>query len=919
MTIQAIPLPALGAHIGSEYLMEALGFSLNGRELLVRLTYLKDSDQRHAIWAYDLDHADYTLSLNALLATSLDDTSADIATIEAIDAQACMLNGAPALAVLYSVAGRDGQHLGVIQGGIVATTDIFQQLLPDGATLNVSSFAISQDGRFVAIQTTADLSSDSDKSMGIADENEAFDVYLLDRSTHTWTRVSMVEGDSLLTPSLLTTIAISNDVVQVGFISNGSFSSKDKNDASTAPGDAYVWSHSFNSGGLTGSPRLTLVSATATNASGGVTASSDGQGPEHPGPIVTTTGVYFNSTSAQLSNSDTNVSADAFIFSSGKVSPVVWSQQPYLDAGAVVVSTSLDGTIAALLSDSASVAGDYGANILLVVDTRTGAVKSVPGTGAAIGELLSATLSPSGTQVAFTLMSDTPLVSNEPLLGGTLYLADTGVSAGQDATGAPSITGTAAEGGTLGVDVSTITDPDGLFTSIAYAWQRSSDNIQWSDVDGAINASYVIASDQSEVGKYIRVVVTSTDAKGGISHLPSSSAKVVNVNDAPTARSFTFDATEDAPVSGDLSGVDVDGDAMTFATASAPSHGSLELNASTGAFVYKPAVNYTGIDSFTFLVSDGALTSAPATASINVSAVNDSPVLQQALVDCSVKEGQALELLIPSNSFADIDDNSLSFSARLANGQALPAWLQFDPGRRAFNIAPGNDVVGKTAQTFTVEVAASDAAGLQAVDSFDVAVQPFGYNIQASVAFWKPNANSQKAKLANVNLTKSGVSGTSSADAGIALSGVDDTEGPADGFMTLNPQAASPSNAKSAINLTDVLAALKLYLGKALPDSYASPLNYVAADFDGSGAVTLNDVLSMLKYYLGKSSAMPQWAFVDAADFTDQGRGFVSVNNQALSKNDALPHPIDQNFDAGHESIQILGVLRGDVDGSWTT
>jgi hypothetical protein len=118
--------------------------------------------------------------------------------------------------------------------------------------------------------------------------------------------------------------------------------------------------------------------------------------------------------------------------------------------------------------------------------------------------------------------------------------------------------------------------------------------------------------------------------------------------------------------------------------------------------------------------------------------------------------------------------------------------------------------------------------------------------------------------------------------------------------------------------LTDVLSTLKIYLGKGLPDTIASPLNYIAADFDNSGSVTLNDVLQLLKYYLGKStSATPSWQFVDAADFGTNSTTFLGANGANLSKDNTVPHAIDQAFDDSHTSIQLLGVLRGDVDGSW--
>jgi hypothetical protein len=121
-----------------------------------------------------------------------------------------------------------------------------------------------------------------------------------------------------------------------------------------------------------------------------------------------------------------------------------------------------------------------------------------------------------------------------------------------------------------------------------------------------------------------------------------------------------------------------------------------------------------------------------------------------------------------------------------------------------------------------------------------------------------------------------------------------------------------------------VLAALKIYLGKSVPDAYASPLNYVAADFDASGSVTLTDVLQMLKYYLGKSTTnnvKPEWAFLDAADLTGSGSTATALgaNGQALSKTNALAHAVDVDLMSGIDTLQLVGVLRGDVDGSWTT
>ena len=195
-----------------------------------------------------------------------------------------------------------------------------------------------------------------------------------------------------------------------------------------------------------------------------------------------------------------------------------------------------------------------------------------------------------------------------------------------------------------------------------------------------------------------------------------------------------------------------------------------------------------------------------------------------------------------------------------------------------------------------------------------------GININANALFWKGTLTSNSpVSLSGVNLTEGGANATTDNTGAVALTGVLDTDGADDGNLTLEPHLDAPNNAKSAITLTDVLATLKVYLNKPLPDAYASPLNYIAADFDGSGTVTLTDVLQLLKYYLNKpTSATPIWQFVDAADMSADGKTFAGANGANLGKDNTTPHAIDQTFDATHTSIELVGVLRGDVDGSWT-
>ncbi len=118
---------------------------------------------------------------------------------------------------------------------------------------------------------------------------------------------------------------------------------------------------------------------------------------------------------------------------------------------------------------------------------------------------------------------------------------------------------------------------------------------------------------------------------------------------------------------------------------------------------------------------------------------------------------------------------------------------------------------------------------------------------------------------------------------------------------------------KSAITLSDVLDALKLYLNKSV--ATASVYKYVAADYDANGTVNLSDVLGILKTYLGKASVSPPtWAFVDAnADVSGLGSGA----GKALV-NGALSHTFSE---AGitQDTQNWVAVLRGDVNGSWVS
>ncbi len=91
------------------------------------------------------------------------------------------------------------------------------------------------------------------------------------------------------------------------------------------------------------------------------------------------------------------------------------------------------------------------------------------------------------------------------------------------------------------------------------------------------------------------------------------------VNDAPVAQNLSLTTPENTPITSGVVATDVDGNALTFATTSNTTNGTLTFSQSTGAFTYTPGVSFTGLDSFTFKANDGSLDSNVATVNITVS------------------------------------------------------------------------------------------------------------------------------------------------------------------------------------------------------------------------------------------------------------------------------------------------------------
>jgi hypothetical protein len=138
-------------------------------------------------------------------------------------------------------------------------------------------------------------------------------------------------------------------------------------------------------------------------------------------------------------------------------------------------------------------------------------------------------------------------------------------------------------------------------------------------------------------------------------------------------------------------------------------------------------------------------------------------------------------------------------------------------------------------------------------------------------------------------------------------------------------KAPSELEKKDAVDLNDAIGILKMIVGLPVNSNNTplSPYQVIAADFDQSGEVDLTDAIGVLKLVVDLAAPTPTWKHFDHAKLSANYKVTdpLSVDYKAGS---AL-RPGDWRGDAALADISavpadvgLVGVLTGDVDGSWT-
>ncbi len=179
---------------------------------------------------------------------------------------------------------------------------------------------------------------------------------------------------------------------------------------------------------------------------------------------------------------------------------------------------------------------------------------------------------------------------------------------------------------------------DGTFSYVHDGSETSSDSF-----------TYTVTDEGSTTSAPATVTITVTAENDA----PVAVADTITVIEGGTATTLTDGTT--TSVRDNDSDAETATDALTVSMRDAPTNGTLTLNAD-GTFSYTHDGSETDSDSFTYIVNDGALDSAPATVTITVTPDNDAPV---AVADAiTVTEGGTATALADGTTTSVRDNDS---------------------------------------------------------------------------------------------------------------------------------------------------------------------------------------------------------------------------------------------------------------------
>jgi phage-related protein len=190
----------------------------------------------------------------------------------------------------------------------------------------------------------------------------------------------------------------------------------------------------------------------------------------------------------------------------------------------------------------------------------------------------------------------------------------------------------------------------------------------------------------------LRIYALDNDGQRASADVPFYTPTAASVNHAPTVNSlipsqsaFEYQYFSYTFSSGTF--YDADGNPLSYSAAQANGYALpswLSFNASSRSF---SGTSPSGASDLIVRVTadDGRGGTASTDFSLTTPVAANRAPTASSIANQSVTEGQSYSFQVPLGVFTDADGDSLSYTATLSNGAALPAWLNFNAGNRAFS------------------------------------------------------------------------------------------------------------------------------------------------------------------------------------------------------------------------------------------
>ncbi len=182
--------------------------------------------------------------------------------------------------------------------------------------------------------------------------------------------------------------------------------------------------------------------------------------------------------------------------------------------------------------------------------------------------------------------------------------------------------------------------------------------------------------------------------------------------DYPVADDQLVTTPEDASVPITLTGSSAQGGSLQFHLVDGPTHGT--LSGTIPNYTYHPDLNYNGLDSISFYVTEGMLQSSLATVAIDITPVNDVPVAEPDSYELAMNDTLVVDAPGILENDTDIDGDTLLVDSDQYSGSGT--LIVSDDG--SFSYTPPRDFHG--VDQFSYRVSDGTALGTSVIVTMNV-------------------------------------------------------------------------------------------------------------------------------------------------------------------------------------------------------